>query len=53
MVDWLFDWWEGRQLRRRCFHHDRQTGESYVEGFLVDLGRAKHFRCHLCGKYWT
>lgn len=38
--------------RRRCFHHNHTTGVSWITGELVDLGRAKLFRCVECGKVW-
>ena len=53
LLDRFFNWRAARQLRRECFHHDRRTGVSWVEGFLVDLGRSKHFQCTNCGQYWT
>jgi hypothetical protein len=48
-VNWLKAW----RKRRSCFHHDRQTGTSWISSELVDLGRAKHFCCRECGRYWT
>jgi hypothetical protein len=36
--------------RRRCMHHNRLTGESYVKSMLVDLGMNKIFWCGKCGR---
>jgi len=49
VVSWLARW----RKRRACFHHDHITGRSWVIGRLVDLGRAKHWTCRECGRYWT
>lgn len=50
---WLLTLITGWQHRRACFHHDRQTGESWIRSRLVDTGKAKHFWCTKCGRYWT
>jgi hypothetical protein len=46
-------WFKTWRRRRACFHHNWRTGESWVNGMLVDFGRAKHFTCRECGRYWT
>ncbi len=46
-------WWRRHRDRGRCFHHDHTTGRSWISARLVDLGRAKHYRCIRCGRYWT
>jgi len=39
--------------RRRCFHHDNHTGESWIgRGVLIDLGRRKLYRCSHCERTW-
>ncbi len=53
LLDRFLDWREQRQLQRQCFHHDWLTGQTWVQSMLVDVGRAKHFRCSRCRKYWT
>jgi len=46
---WLAAW----RKRRACFHHDWHTDTSWIDDFLADGGRAKHFSCRECGRYWT
>jgi len=41
-----------RSRRRECFHHDPDTGESFVGQALIDLGRRKHWWCRRCGRDW-
>ena len=48
-MSWLKTW----RKRRACFHHDTRYGTSWIASQLVDLGRAKHFWCTRCGRYWT
>lgn len=48
-MSWFTSW----RKRRACFHHNHSTGESWVSGRLVDMGRAKHWTCRECGRYWT
>ena len=43
----------GRRRRRSCFHHDHITGQTWIRSQLVDLGRAKHYWCTRCRRYWT
>lgn len=38
--------------RRRCFHHDHHTGQSWIRSELIDLGRRKLYHCTECGKVW-
>lgn len=38
--------------RRRCFHHDRHTGTSWIQSQLIDLGMRKLYHCTECGKVW-
>jgi hypothetical protein len=39
--------------RRRCFHHDYATGESWIgRGQIIDLGRGKLYRCNHCERTW-
>lgn len=52
-MTWLMTLYLNWRDRRECFHHDRLTGESWIRGQLVDLGRAKHFLCTHCGRYWA
>jgi hypothetical protein len=40
------------RARRECFHHNCATGESFITGRLVDLGRRKLFTCRECGRRW-
>ena len=46
---WLTRWRE----RRRCFHHDHTTGQSWITGQLIHHGMGKLFRCKQCGRAWT
>ncbi len=46
-------WWRAHRVRARCLHHDHTTGRSWISTELVDAGRAKHYRCRRCGRYWT
>lgn len=48
-MKWLRAW----RKRRACFHHDWRTGESWIADQIVDAGRAKHFWCTRCDRYWT
>lgn len=37
--------------RRRCFHHDNHTGESWVgRGSIIDY--RKYYACKNCGRTW-
>lgn len=37
--------------RRRCFHHNNHTGESYIgRGSIIDY--RKFYSCSKCGKVW-
>lgn len=37
--------------RRRCFHHDNHTGESWVgRGSIIDY--RKLYACKNCGRTW-
>ncbi|MEU8023781.1 hypothetical protein AB0B88_16350 [Micromonospora haikouensis] len=45
-------WFRAWRKRRNCFHHNRR-GETWIAEQLVDGGRAKHFWCTRCGRYWT
>ncbi len=37
--------------RRRCFHHDNITGESWIgRGQIIDY--RKLYRCDHCGRIW-
>jgi hypothetical protein len=45
-------WRVGRWQRRRCFHHDHRSGESWIKEQLVDVGRRKMWWCDRCGKTW-
>ena len=45
---WLARW----RLQRSCFHHDHNTGESWIESRLIDLGRRKMFWCVRCERTW-
>lgn len=43
--------WYGRwRLRRRCMHHDRHTGQTYIKSMLIDLGMNKLLWCDRCWK---
>lgn len=53
MLTWILRPWHTWRERRACFHHDHNTGRSWIEGRIVDMGRAKHFLCNRCGRYWT
>lgn len=44
--------WQARSQRRKCFHHDMRTGETWISSGLVDLGRRKLFVCSECGTAW-
>lgn len=55
----LVSWWARRQQQRRCFHHEiggnpanTRPAVSWIHQELIDLGRAKLFRCTECGKVW-
>lgn len=52
-MTWLKTWLKAWRERRRCFHHDWRTGTSWIEDQIVDAGRAKHFWCTRCRRYWT
>lgn len=37
--------------RRRCFHHNHRTGESWIgNGSVMDY--LKYYECSRCGKGW-
>jgi hypothetical protein len=38
--------------RRRCMHHNRHTGQTWIKDMLIDLGRAKLVWCDRCGRYF-
>lgn len=38
--------------RRRCFHHNWRTEDSWIKSRLIDLGMRKMFWCGHCGKTW-
>ncbi len=47
-MSWLKTWRE----RRRCFHHDNHSGESWIgRGSIIDW--RKHYECSRCGKVWV
>lgn len=38
--------------RRRCFHHDHRTGQSWIgRGSIIDY--RKLYTCDSCGKVWV
>lgn len=40
------------RAQRRCFHHSQLTGETWVTGTLIDLGRRKMWTCRECDRRW-
>lgn len=38
--------------RRRCFHHDWTTGESWIKTRLINMGMGKMFWCRKCTRTW-
>lgn len=44
--------WRRWRRMHDCFHHDRTTGESWIEGQLIDCGRRKMFWCRECDRAW-
>jgi hypothetical protein len=48
----LVRWWRQRRKRKNCFHHSLSTGESWIVGQLVDLGRRKMWWCTECDRRW-
>jgi hypothetical protein len=38
--------------RRDCFHHDRNTGTSWITGHIIDAGARKEWHCNSCGRFW-
>lgn len=45
--------WSRWRKSRDCFHHDHSTGESWIVGTLIDLGRRKLWSCTKCGRRWV
>ena len=45
-MSWLKTWRE----RKRCWHHDVHTGETWTYSYLIDTGMRKLFACKQCGK---
>lgn len=41
-----------RLAMQQCWHHDRRTGETWIQDRMVDLGRDKVFRCSRCNEIW-
>jgi hypothetical protein len=47
-MNWIRRW----RKRRRCFHHDNHTGESWIgRGSIIDW--RKYYECSRCGKAWV
>lgn len=44
--------WGKWRRRRECFHHDRLTGQSWIESELIEMGARKMFWCTECGRTW-
>lgn len=44
--------WGKWRRRRECFHHDRLTGQSWIEDRLINMGSQKMFWCTECGRTW-
>lgn len=45
----MWKWW---QVRKQCFHHDRLSGESWINSALIDMGMRKMFWYDKCGRTW-
>lgn len=37
--------------KSKCFHHDRRSGDSWINEMMIDFGR-KMFWCKKCRKTW-
>jgi len=46
-------WWRHWRRQRDCFHHDRRTGTTWIQGDLIDLGMRKLFTCQCCHQRWV
>jgi len=46
----VVEMWVRRRLRGRCWHHDDNTGDSWVRKQLIDMGRRKLIWCTKCWK---
>lgn len=50
IVGAVFEMWGQRRKRAHCWHHDDNTGESWVKKKLIDMGRRKLIWCTQCWK---
>jgi hypothetical protein len=41
-----------RRRQRRCMHHDRMTGTSWISEQLIEAGMRKMFWCTRCEQTW-
>ncbi len=46
----VFTVWGRRRQRARCWHHDRRTGQSWVDEQLINTGARKMMWCRRCSK---
>jgi hypothetical protein len=47
-------WWETRQLRKNCFHHNHQQGgQSWVRIDHESLTGEQIYVCEHCGSWWV
>lgn len=57
---WLRKWYNRRQMRKNCFHHDYykarsrgvKEGESWIREQKIDTGMRKLYWCIKCKKSW-
>lgn len=47
----IHDWWLQRRERRNCFHHDINTGQSWIKNEIIDY--RKLYWCTKCTARWV
>lgn len=45
--------WGRLRRERKCVHHNRSTGETWLTSELIDTGMRKRWECKECGQIWT
>lgn len=49
---WLGLMFSDRGEKSQCWHHDRATSETWINGTIIDMGSRKQFTCSHCGRMW-
>lgn len=44
--------WTRRVSKRMCMHHNRRTGESWIDDMLIEAGMRKMLWCRVCQRTW-